>query len=240
MNIDLILFENYLDRIFLEDEAMIIYTEKTNQQPSSNSSKKSKLKTAAKFTLAISAIVAVIIIGKKIMKSKEISKKEKEEAQKRINELETYTKELREENKKFKEEMKKMSGKIHDNERAIEGNFRRIRGNSQNIEDLRTKTRSMRSTIDAAEYNRKELQSAFMKTTIIPKGIEVSKKAEDRYSNEYAKKKDKIIGIRLKRAMNTLDYFNKLNKESPDHIFSDDDYVDATLALERIYKTLNK
>ena len=49
MNIDNIIFENYLDRIFLEDEAMIIYTEKTNQQPSSNSSKKSKLRVGRIF-----------------------------------------------------------------------------------------------------------------------------------------------------------------------------------------------
>ena len=102
MNIDTLMFENYLDQLILEDTALIY-----------ESGMNGKIKLVAKITLAISATALLILVAKKIKKYVE-NNKDKKEVESVINLLNSIKLKLF----KLKGEAKKVE-KVNENEKTI-------------------------------------------------------------------------------------------------------------------------
>lgn len=102
MNIDTLMFENYLDQLILEDTTLIY-----------ESGMNGKIKLVAKITLAISATALLILVAKKIKKYAE-NKRDEEQIDSTISSLKKTQVELF----KLKGEAKKVE-KVKENEEKI-------------------------------------------------------------------------------------------------------------------------
>lgn len=155
MNIDNIIFENYLDQLILEDTALI-YESRMN----------GKINLVAKITLAISATTLLILVAKKIKKYAE-NKRDEEQIDSTISSLKKTQVELF----KLKGEAKKVE-KVKENEEKIADDdirrtyddltvlgFKSVFGRTTDI--MRAKTaEDLKKMKENHDYIEKELEKA--------------------------------------------------------------------------------